>query len=449
MTSWDETDWVDKPKATQKPKIILTSKLIYNGDLLEQIYDPKQKTSEYLRLVKEPQEPIIMDKVEDGDKIYLPIHDELLEKQAVILPSTATEYNTEEELREEIYYFIEAWVDISEEHRQQATWYIMLSWVVDKLHTIPYLRALGDYGTGKTRYLDVIGGLCYKPMFVGGSVRSAPIYRIIDLWRGTAIFDEFTLNKSDETEDIIQILNNGYQRGKAVLRCNTNNIEKLRAFDPFGAKVLASRKQFYDKALESRCITEIMKMTGRGDIPIDLTSQFYKKRQELQNKLLMYRFRNWNCINPDESITIDFGDILPRIKQSFFPFTVLFQHDREKLEWFIDYAKEFNREIIEENSTSLDGLIVNYYIQSKENCEPYITAKDIRNKIVNDGYSSEKLNSRTVGKHLKALGFESKPRKWESHTVRDVLINPDKLEMLKRRYVVDIPDSETGQVKLQ
>ena len=30
----------------------------------------------------------------------------------------------------------------------------------------PYLRALGDYGTGKTRFIQTVGVLCYRPMLV-------------------------------------------------------------------------------------------------------------------------------------------------------------------------------------------------------------------------------------------------------------------------------------------
>jgi len=432
-----------------KQKIVETSKVIYEGNLYEQYYDPETKETGFVGLATDKKEILTHDCFEDFDVKYVPIRDELLEKGAVTLPTKPIEYGTTEDLEKEIESFIKAWLDVSEEYRQKATWYIMLSWIVDRLHTIPYLRALGDYGTGKTRFLDVIGGICYKPMYVGGAVKSAPIYRIIDLWRGTTIFDEFTLHKSDEKEDIIQILNNGYERGKCVLRCDTNNVEKVRAFDPFGAKILASRSGFDDKALESRCITEIMKSTGRNDIPCFLTEQFYEKRQELQNKLLMYRLRNLDKIKIDESINIDFGNILPRIKQSMMPFTVLFQYDNERLQSFIRYAKEYNKKIIEENATSLDGLIVNAFLQLKENSEPYISSNDIANKIVNDGHYKE-LNPRVVGKHLRSLGFESILKKTVSgKTIRNIIISDEKLAILKQRYVVENDfENETGQKKI-
>ena len=445
-----------------KEKHIEISKFLNGNTLYEQVYNPKQKLSYYLGWDNEKQETIPMDYLEDGNVKFYPITDELLEKGAVILPSEAIDYGTDEELELEISTFIETWLDISEEHQQKSTWYVKLSWIIDKLHTIPYLRALGDYGTGKTRYLDVIGGICYKPMFVGGAVRSAPIYRVIDLWRGTAIFDEFTLSKSDETEDIIQILNNGYQRGKPVLRCDSGNYDKVRAFDPFGAKILATRRAFYDKALESRCITETMQLTDRNDIPVDFTSKFFEQRQDLQNKLLMYRFKNWNEITTDETVNIDFGNVLPRIKQSFMPFTVLFQYDTEKLKHFIQYTQEYNNKIVDENSLSYDGQIFNHYIKLLESHEdeqqylddyhyPVITASDIRDSLIEDGWDEKKITSAKIGRRLKTLGFESESQRDGKKIKRVLKIDADKLKRLKRRYVTVVTDVTvvTEQVEIK
>lgn len=435
----------DKPLEIKK---IQTSKRMMDGILFEQIYQPEEKNSCFIGWDYENNEEYIRDHLEESDYLwYVPIQDELIEKRAVILPSGILDYGTDEELEKEISDFIGAWLDISAEHQQKATWYVMLSWLIDRLHTIPYLRALGDYGTGKTRYLDVIGGLCYKPMFVGGAVKSAPIYRVIDLWRGTAIFDEFTLEKSDETQDIVQILNNGFQRGKPVLRCDSQNYDKVRAFDPFGAKILSTRSTFKDKALESRCITEIMKMTSKKNVPHDLTDEFYRKQDELQRKLLMYRFKNINEIKPDESVKIDFGNIMPRIRQTLAPFTVLFQHNEERLKAFVKYAMDYNTSIIEENSQSFDGQLVNFYMDaieqknmSVDTLDDYgkteISVSDIKELMLNDGWKDESIKVSTIGRHYKALGFKTHVVRLGTKTKRILSIDDDDLNVLKMKYVV-------------
>ena len=440
---------------TDKQQIKMTSTVIYNNTLYEQVYDIKKNISYYIGWDEQKQETIPIDSIENGNIKYLPIQDDLLQKQAVILPTKPLEYESEEILELEIESFIQTWLDVSKEHLQKATWYVMLSRLTDKINTIPYLRALGDYGTGKTRYLDVIGGICYKPLFVGGSVRSAPIYRVIDLWRGTALFDEFTLKKSDESEDIIQILNNGYQKGKPVLRCKDGNYDQVIAFDPFCPKVLATRSRFYDQALESRCITEIMTTTSRNDVPIDLTESFFKQREELQNKLLMYRFKNWNSINTDQIINIDFGNILPRIKQSLSPFTILFQHNTERLKKFIEYTHTYNSKVVEENSMSFDGQLINAFINLLETYEqnqqtlddykePSFTSSDIKTYLVdNEGYNSDKISVKHIGRALAGLGFEVRPKKVDGKTKRVITISDDIFEKLKRKYTVTSVTSVT------
>lgn len=420
----------------EKQTIIETSSVLYGEIQYEQIYDTQRKTSYYQGYNPEKQTLILMDYIEDGTNKYIPINDKLLQDQCVILPSKAIEYESIQTLEVEIDQFIKTWLEISDAHRQKAVWYIMLTWVYDRLNTLPYLRALGDTGCGKTRYLDVIGGLCYKPMFVGGSVKAAPIFRIIDRWNGTAILDEFNLDKSGENEEIIQILNCGYQRGKPVLRCNKEANQEVESYKVFGPKIMSTRKRFYDQALESRCITEIMQQTTRKDIPVDFTTEYLEKQKTLQNKLLMYRLKNLNQIDPDKSITIDFGQIQPRIRQSFYPFTVLFQHNKELLNKFITQVQQYNGQIVEENSQSFDGQILEHYNQLLQQCEPTITCSLIRESMLNDGWKDETIKTATIGRHLSALGFKNTPKKICGKTHRILTVDPQLLELLKQRYMV-------------
>ena len=56
-----------------------------------------------------------------------------------------------------------------------ATQYILLTWVYDKFNELPYLRLRGDFGSGKTRALLVIGSICYKPFFASGASTVSPL----------------------------------------------------------------------------------------------------------------------------------------------------------------------------------------------------------------------------------------------------------------------------------
>jgi hypothetical protein len=428
---------------TDKTRFVSTVK--HRGVLYEQCYDRARKKSFFIGLNSSDLSPKLA-QITINDIVYKPISDglrdeeQILAKGVVLLPSKPVDYGTVLDLVTEINNFIYRYLDISDEHRKHTTWYILLSWVLDNLNTIPYLRALGDYGTGKTRYLDVIGGLCYKPMFVGGSVRSAPVFRIIDRWHGTPVLDEFNLDRSDDSSDIIQILNGGYQRGKCILRCGTSDKEfGVGAFDTFGTKVIATRKRFTDKALESRCITEILTETSRKDVPIELPSVFYSEREQLRNKLLMYRFKNWDKINI-KPVSVDFGYVQPRIKQSMLPFTVLFSHDEEELAKFKTEVIKRNAQIVRDNSMTTEGFIVRAYQCLLD--KPYITVKMLKILIEDElGWEGD-LSSRKIGKILRSLGFEIKSEhiKVVDETHRNVKIDANKLRLLSYRYNPEMGD---------
>jgi len=132
--------------------------------------------------------------INNRDAQYKPNTGDEAIKALVLLPNQATEYGTDEQLASEIQSFIHEWLDIDPLYERLATYYIMITWLYDQLHTIPYLRALGDTGVGKTRFLDTIGGLCYKATYINGAITPAPIFRLQEKWKGTLILDEGDLN---------------------------------------------------------------------------------------------------------------------------------------------------------------------------------------------------------------------------------------------------------------
>lgn len=141
------------------------------------------------------------------DEILEPISGDDVELGAVKLPSGVVEHEGTLTLLAELGRHIEKYLDVPGDYRRFAAYYIILSWVYDRFHTIPYLRALGDTGCGKSRFLDVIGGLCYKAISASGCVTPAPIYRMLRKWGGTLVLDEADMKNSDEYNEVITILN--------------------------------------------------------------------------------------------------------------------------------------------------------------------------------------------------------------------------------------------------
>jgi hypothetical protein len=249
-----------------------------------------------------------------------PVDNSLIAHRVVQFPSACDEYGSEAELVEAIQQFIHRYADLTGAFEEAAAYYVLLTWVYDAFNELPYLRVKGDFGSGKTRALQTIGSVCYKPMFASGASTVSPVFRIIDTFRGTLIMDESDFRFSDDRAEIVKILNNGNARGFPVLRSEAASGREFnpKAFDVFGPKIIATRRSFDDRALESRCITE--EMTGlppRPDIPLSLPGTFQDEAERIKSCLLRYRVR-WR-LRIDARVTDADPALEARVAQVFGP----------------------------------------------------------------------------------------------------------------------------------
>jgi hypothetical protein len=248
----------------------------------------------------------------------------LIANGCVLLPSGPAEYGLKDDLIADIRGYIHRYVDLSPEFELIAAYYVLLTWVYDAFAEVPYLRFLGDWGTGKTRALIAIGSICYKPFFASGASTVSPIFHIQDTFAGTLIFDEADMPFSDAKAELVKIFNNGTARGMPVLRSMMNRHKEInpQAFRVFGPKIVATRGRFEDQALESRFITE---QTGaaplRSDISISLPNAIQTEALELRNRLLHFRLCEFFKIKPIECSANTDGD--PRFKQMALPLLAL------------------------------------------------------------------------------------------------------------------------------
>lgn len=167
----------------------------------------------------------------------------LIKNRVVMLPSNPLPYESEATLLQDIQAFIHWYVDLSPTFERIASYYVLLTWLYDAFNEVPYLRFRGDYGTGKTRALLVLGSICYKAFFASGASTVSPIFHIQDAFQGTLVFDEADFRFSDEKAEIVKVLNNGNVRGLPVLRTMMNRHRELnpQAFRVYGPKLVATR----------------------------------------------------------------------------------------------------------------------------------------------------------------------------------------------------------------
>jgi len=391
-----------------------TKASIVTDDLIaETVYNPDTKTTQFA--VFENGEVNFSDDIQvNGETIHpLDAKNDIVSKGVVLLPSTATDYVSEQELITAIQIFIHKYLDISPMFERIASYYVLFSWLYDRFYELPYLRAIGDYGSGKTRFLQAIGSICYRPIFTGGATTTAPIFRILDEIKGTLILDEADLRFSDMTTDIVKILNMGYQRGGSVLRMQGKEKLEMKAFDVFSPKIVATRETFSDKALESRFLVEHMGSSSlRKDISRRLSDEFYDGARELRNKLLMWRFKNYRkeLVFDEEEIE----GIHPRLHQIVIPLLTIIEDEEMKVS-LKHFVKEYNGELASDRGQSWEADVTLAILRLRhEREDDSLTVKEIAeevNRIID--FSDDHLHARKVG------WIMSKKLHLKTHRTRD------------------------------
>jgi hypothetical protein len=350
----------------------------------------------------------------------IPAEDDLVSKGVVLFPSELGDYADERELQAGIQAFIHRYLDIDVFYETMASYYVMFTWLYDCFNTLPYLRALGESGTGKTRFLQTIGSLCYRPMFLGGASTTSPIFRIIDQMRGTLVLDEADFQASDAEADIVKILNTGYMKGFPVLRTEKDGGDNfvVTALDVYGPKVIATRRRYQDKALESRMLTK--ETTGaslRDDIPIVLPREFWGEARALRDRLLRYRLRAWQ---PD--IDVDLADldrsIEPRLNQVTLSLKTIVRDEGLRAD-ITGFIREYNRQLVVDRGMTLAATVLSVIVSLHE--QPAAVQLQL------DGAPEYDLSLKTITRKVnEALGHKPEDEnviheKRVGHEIRDRL----------------------------
>jgi hypothetical protein len=355
----NQPDKSDEAKPRRQHATPTASAIMEDGVLVELVYEPKARRTALAVWRNGTCETVPNIELPNGERLvpYSPGNN-LIKNDVVLLPSGPEEHGSEAELVGEIRAYIHRYVDLSPQFEQIASYYVLFSWLYDGFNELPYLRVRGDYGSGKTRFLLVVGSVCYKPVFASGASTVSPIFHILDAFRGTLVIDEGDFRWSDDKADIVKILNNGNVRGLPVLRTEVSRTGEFnpRAFQVFGPKIVATRGFYDDRALESRFITEETGQRSlRRDIPINLPASYKDEARELRNKLLLYRFQNFGNKVPVDAL-VD-RTLEPRLNQIFVPLLSVVGDPAIRAE-LREIARARNREIVADRGMDVEAQVL-------------------------------------------------------------------------------------------
>jgi hypothetical protein len=247
-------------------------------------------------------------KIQDVRVVPFPANN-IIKKRVILLPSEMSELKDESELLFAIKAHNARYFDFGadETFEQLCMIYPFFTYLARQFRTVPYLRALGDYGTGKSRLLKTIGPICYQPIMTNAGSSASSLFRILDLFtNSTLVLDEADFSNSDEASMIAKILNGGNEKGQPILRSEKNAMGNFdaAAFDVFGPKIIGMRKDFQDPATTSRCLTkEMLPIMPHPRIPLDLPPVDVYERECLgiRNALFTYMMHN---IQKDQQVDL-------------------------------------------------------------------------------------------------------------------------------------------------
>lgn len=426
---------MNKPKSRQQ---LLVSTASEDGSIIETVFDPLVQSGSFIRKGTAGFERLAT--IQNGDMSFVPIRatNDLVKHKALLFPSDIGEHSSTSKLLQSIDAYISRYVALSEEARMLACSYILLTWLYDAFRELPYLRFRGDYGTGKSRALIVIGSIAYKPFFASGASTVSPIFHTLDTFKGTLIFDEADFRFSDEKAELSKILNNGNAAGFPVLRTQVTVQKEFepRAFHVFGPKIIGMRGSYEDRALESRFLTIDMEPKRVEGVPINLPVSHDLEALQLRNRLLTFRFFERPTASVDESLGSP--NLEPRINQILIPLLSVVPEGpyRAAIE---RYARRAQERTISDRGDSVEGqmlVVMNDLSAAEKRTLSIAEISDaFRTKHASD--YDRPITNRYVGSVIRRLGLQP----YKSHGVYMLQAADNlRLEMLYKRYGVSVAD---------
>ena len=194
---------------------------------------------------------------------------------------------------DDVRVFIKRFCAFPDQHALDAvTMWSAHCHMVEHFHTTPRLAVLSvEWGSGKTRVLEVLENLVPEPM-MSLSASPATVFRTLAERQITLLFDEVdtvfrTKGRDDTNEDLRALLNAGYKRTATIPRC-VGPRHEVQHFQVYCAAALAGIGELPDTVM-SRSV--IIKMKRRA--PGEHVEPYRDRVHATQGKALGERLALW------------------------------------------------------------------------------------------------------------------------------------------------------------
>jgi hypothetical protein len=197
---------------------------------------------------------------------------------------------------------IQYYLDFPADHAPGATallaLWVILTYNYPVWEAIPYLYLGGPLGSGKTRLMDILSLMAFRPV-TSSNLTAPALFRTLHQDGGTLFYDEAEKLKqiTPDTGELLSMLLAGYKRGGKAIRLEpVGDSFRTVKFQVYGPKVLACITGL-PPALSSRCITLTMFRANPNSVKprrrIDEHSHRWQKIRDELHRLAISQGAIW------------------------------------------------------------------------------------------------------------------------------------------------------------
>lgn len=321
------------------------------------------------------------------------------------------------DLLKDVEKFIRRYLEMPDE----SDYFLISLWVfhtylADREFLTPYLFFYGAFGTGKSQAGDVLKHLAYKAETIT-DVTSASLFRGIQYYRNTLLFDEIKLWGYGSNPDIVSIILSGYQRKDSVPRVDMDEKKdkenQIKYYKTFSPKVFSTTEPIQGR-VKSRCLHFIMRQNVRIAVEdlIDQDEKGLKQAEYLRNCLTIFRA---NFLNKEFKRLEKIGR--RRLSQIITPlYRIVMEIAPDREEEFKEIVKQLEKKKKETKTLSLEAEIIEIFVDRAENKDTYsIGSKDLCEALNTDRSKGSEINTTKLYHTMSPLGFKKatkQPREW-------------------------------------
>jgi len=336
------------------------------------------------------------------------------------------------DLLKDVELYIRRYVEMPNE----SDYFLLSLWtfhtyIADRESLTPYLFFYGAYGTGKSQAGDVLQHIAYKAESIT-DVTSASLFRGIQYYRNTLLFDEIKLWGRDANPDILSIILSGYQRKDSIPRVDMNekkDVEnQIKYHRTFSPKAFSTTAPIQGR-VKSRCLHFTMKqnITEAVEDLIDQSEKGLEQAEYLRNCLTIFRA---NFLNKKFKKLEKIGR--RRLSQIITPlYRIVMEIAPDREEEFKAIVKHLEKEKKETKTLSLEAEIIEIFVNRAEDKDTFsIGSKDLCEILNVDRSKKSEINSMSLFYKMPPLGFKKEtkqPREW--------YIDKEALKNLEEEYL--------------